>query len=63
MRISKIKAKSLRGGDQIIVTVARVMGVQGRKPRSGAPLMKIEYDDGTTEVVREDQQLNVLRSN
>lgn len=62
MRISKVKAKSLREGDQIVVTVERVMGVQGRKPRDGAPLMKIQFDDGTTEVLREDQQVSVLRS-
>lgn len=62
MRISKIKASNLREGDQVVVTVARVMGMQGRKPRDGAPLMKIEYDDGTTEVVREDDQLRVLRT-
>jgi hypothetical protein len=62
MRISKIKAKSVREGDQIVVTVERVMGVQGRKPRDGAPLMKIQFDDGTVEVLREDQQVSVLRS-
>lgn len=62
MRISTIKAKSVREGDDIVVTVARVMGVQGRKPRGGAPLMKLEYDDGTTEVLREDQVLRVLRA-
>ena len=62
MRISKIKASNLREGDQVVVTIARVMGMQGRKPRDGAPLMKIEYEDGTTEIVREDQQLRIVRS-
>jgi hypothetical protein len=62
MRISKIKAKNIREGDQIVVTVARVMGMQGRKPRDSAPLMRLEYEDGTTEVVREDQPLQVIRS-
>jgi hypothetical protein len=61
LRVSKIKAKSVREGDQIVVTVARVLGMQGRKPKQGAPLMKIELDDGTTWSVREDEQLRVLR--
>lgn len=62
MRISRIKARNVREGDEIVVTVTRVMGVQGRKPRDGAPLMRLEYDDGTTETLREDQPLRVLRS-
>lgn len=62
MRISRIKARNLREGDKIVVTVTRVMGVQGRKPRDGAPLMKLEYEDGTTEVLREDQPIEVLRT-
>jgi len=57
----KVRAKRLREGDQIVVTVARVMGMQGRKPRDGAPLMRIELDDGTTWTLREDEQLPVLR--
>ena len=61
MRLSRIKARNVREGDKVVVTVARVMGVQGRKPRDGAPLMKLEYDDGTSEVLREDQQVEVLR--
>ena len=48
-------------GDQIVVTVARVMGVQGRKPRDGAPLMRVEYADGSTEAMREDLSVEVLR--
>lgn len=43
------------------MTVARVMGMQGRKPRSGAPLLKLEYEDGTTESMREDDLVEVLR--
>jgi hypothetical protein len=37
------------------------MGMQGRKPRDGAPLMKIEFEDGTTLTVREDDPLRVVR--
>jgi hypothetical protein len=61
MRISRVKAKNVREGDKIVVTVARVMGVQGRKPQSGSPLMKLEYEDGSTETIREDDALEVLR--
>lgn len=61
MRISRVKAKSLREGDRVVATVARVMGMQGRKPRSGSPLMKLEYEDGTTEALREDDIVEVIR--
>ena len=61
MRLSNIKAANVREGDKIVVTVARVMGVQGRKPRDGAPLMKLEYEDGTTELLRQDQNVVVVR--
>ena len=61
MRLSRVRARNVREGDMVVVTVARVLGVQGRKPKEGAPLMKLEYEDGTTEVVREDQQLTILR--
>ena len=61
MRISHIRAKNLREGDQIVITVARVMGVQGRKPSNGSPLMRVEYADGTTEAMREDLSVKVLR--
>ena len=61
MRFSRILAAKLRKGDKVVVTVARVMGVQGRKPRDGAPLMKLEYEDGTTETMREDQPVVVVR--
>lgn len=61
MRIARVKAKNVREGDKIVVTVARVMGVQGRKPSSAAPLMKLEYEDGTTETLREDSTVDVLR--
>ena len=44
-----------------MVTVARVLGVQGRKPRSGSPLMRLVYEDGTTETFREDHTIEVLR--
>lgn len=61
MRLTRIKVKSLREGDKVVVTVARVLGVRGRKPTSGAPLMKLEYEDGTTETIREDETVEVLR--
>jgi hypothetical protein len=61
VRVLKVRAKRIREGDQIVVRVARVMGMQGRKPRDGAPLMRIELDDGTTLTLREDAQLPVLR--
>ena len=61
MRVLKVRAKRLREGDQIVVTVARVMGMQGRKPRDGAPLMRIELEDGSSWTLREDEQLPVLR--
>jgi hypothetical protein len=62
VRLSKVRARRIREGDQIVVTVARVLGVQGRKPTSGAPLMKLEFSDGTTLTLREDDQLQVVRS-
>lgn len=61
MRIARVKARNIREGDQVVATVSRVMGVQGRKPKSGAPLMKLEYEDGTSEMLREDQAVQVLR--
>jgi len=61
MRITRIKARNIHEGDQVVVTVARVMGVQGRKPKSGSPLMKLEYEDGTTETIREDDSIQVIR--
>lgn len=61
MRINQIRAGRLREGDQLVVTVHRVMGMQGRKPREGAPLMKVEYSDGSSEVMREDQPVQILR--
>lgn len=62
MRVSKTKAKRLKAGDEVVVKVARVLGMQGRKPSDGsAPLMKVEYEDGSTEVLREDQDIQVLR--
>ena len=60
MKIRKTKAGRLREGDQVVVTVHRVLGMQGRKPKEGAPLLKVEYEDGTTEVMREDQSIRVL---
>lgn len=61
MRIARVKARNLRDGDRVVVTVARVMGVQGRKPRYGSPLMKLEHEDGSTETLREDDLVQVLR--
>lgn len=61
MRVSSVKARNVREGDEIVIRVARVLGVQGRKPRDGAPLMKFEYEDGSTETFREDETVRVLR--
>jgi len=62
VRVAKVRANKVRAGDRVVVTVARVMGVQGRKPADGsAPLMKLEYEDGTTETLREDAHVEVLR--
>ena len=61
MRVARTKASKLREGDQIVFTVARVLGVQGRKPKDGSPLMKLEYEDGTVEVLREDDIVQVIR--
>ena len=43
-------------------TVARTLGVQGRKPKTGAPLMRVEFVGGETVRVREDKALRVARS-
>lgn len=62
MRVQRVQAKRLREGDRVVVTVSRVLGVQGRKPSDGsAPLMKLEFEDGTVETLREDAQVEVLR--
>lgn len=59
-------AKRLQPGDVVLdgdaKTVGRTLGVQGRKPRSAAPLMRIEFVDGETIRVREDQALRIART-
>ena len=56
-------ARRLQPGDVVIdgesKTVGRTLGVQGRKPRTGAPLMRIEFVDGESIRVREDQPLRI----
>jgi hypothetical protein len=56
-------AKRLRPGDVVIdgvaKTVGRTLGVQGRKPKAGAPLMRIEFLDGESVRLREDQPLRI----
>ena len=60
--IRKKRAKNLREGDAIVLRVERVMGVQGRKPRDGrAPLLKLQYDDGTEQTIRGDALVRVVR--
>ncbi len=53
----------LRPGDTVLNgsarTVARTMGVQGRKPANGAPLMRIVFDDGEILTVREDTPVRI----
>jgi hypothetical protein len=61
VRTTTIKARTLRPGDLLVFEVSRVLGMQGRKPREAAPLMRIEYADGTSEVIREDRMVTVLR--
>jgi hypothetical protein len=61
VQLRRVKAISINLGDKIVVTVARTMGVQGRKPPSGSPLMRLDYADGTVETMREDALLEVLR--
>jgi len=61
MRLSRVQARNLREGDKLVVTVERVLGVQGRKPRYAAPLMRLCLSDGWELVVREDERLEVLR--
>ena len=59
-------AKRLRPGDVVLdgeaKTVGRTLGVQGRKPKTGTPLMRIEFLDGETLRVREDQPLRIARA-
>lgn len=60
-------ARRVRQGDVIIVdeasrVVERTLGVQGRKPKTGAPLMRIQFADGETIQVREDSPLRIIRS-
>ena len=56
-------AKRLQPGDVVLDgearTVGRTLGVQGRKPKTGAPLMRIEFVGGETVRVREDQALRI----
>jgi hypothetical protein len=53
MRVARVAAKNIKDGDKIVVTVARVMGMQGPKPTNGSPRLKLEYEDGTTEALHE----------
>lgn len=60
--IRRKQARNLREGDAIVLRVERVMGMQGRKPRDGrAPLLRVEYDDGTSQTIREDEMVRVVR--
>ena len=58
-------AKRLQPGDVVLdgeaKTVGRTLGVQGRKPKSGAPLMRIDFVDGDTIRIREDKALRIAR--
>jgi len=60
VRITRIRAKNLKDGDKIVMTVSRVLGMQGRKPATGSPLLKLEYEDGSTEAIREDEVVEVV---
>ena len=61
MRVARTKASKIREGDQVVFRVTRVLGMQGRKPKSGGSLMKLEFEDGSVEVLREDETLDVIR--
>ena len=61
MRIARIKARNVHAGDKLGATAARVMGGPGRKPTSASPLRKLDYEYGTTETLREDDTVEVLR--
>ena len=58
-------AVRLRPGDVLVTEgsrrVQRTMGVQGRKPKDGAPLMRVVLDDGEIIRVREDTPFRILR--
>jgi hypothetical protein len=65
-RGSLTTAKRVRQGDVVIDgaprVVGRTLGVQGRKPKTGAPLMRIEFENGEMIRVREDAPLRVRRT-
>lgn len=56
-------ASRLQPGDVILDEdprlVERTMGVQGRKPKNGAPLMRIVFQNGDVVTVREDAAVRV----
>ena len=43
-------------------SVQRTMGVQGRKPKAGSPLMRIVLDDGEVIRLREDAPVRIRRT-
>ena len=59
-------AQRLQPGDVVLngeaKVVGRTLGVQGRKPKTGAPLMRIEFLDGETIRIREDQAVRIARA-
>lgn len=61
MATRRKQAKNIREGDTVVLTVERVMGMQGRKPKDGrAPLLRVQYDDGTTHTIRGDEMVHVI---
>lgn len=57
-------ASRLQPGDIVVMdgsskTVRRIMGVQGRKPRNAAPLMRVVFDDDDVATVREDAPIRM----
>ena len=63
MRGVLIVAARLQPGDVVLndgaKTVQRIMGVQGRKPKNAAPLMRVVFDDNAVATIREDAPVRV----
>jgi hypothetical protein len=56
-------ASRLQPGDVVVdgsaKKVRRIMGVQGRKPKNAAPLMRVVFDDDDVATVREDTPIRM----
>lgn len=61
MELREVRSSEVIEGDLLVFRVRRVLGMQGRKPSKGSALLRIEYEDGTSETFREDQLVTVIR--